>query len=165
MDDVKLFTDGSADPNSNIGYGAYLIVAQAGLSLDTLRCRVKLRRFEHTSSTKLEMQTLLWALSDAKAQGRRVRVYTDSQNIIGLLRRRDRLEKKGYLSNKQNLICHHALYREFYRRVDLVDCEFIKVAGHKTSHQQDETDRCFSLVDRASRKALRKEISRTPLHR
>ncbi len=24
MDDLKLFTDGSVDPQSNIGYGAYL---------------------------------------------------------------------------------------------------------------------------------------------
>ena len=157
MDDLKLFTDGSVDPQSNIGYGAYLMVADNGLSLDFLRCRVKLRRFEHTSSTKLELQTLLWAMGDAEILGRRIRVYTDSQNIVGLMGRRDRLEKNGFRSKKNDLIRHHALYQEFYRRMDLVDCKFIKVRGHRASHQKDEIDRLFTLVDRASRNALRKE--------
>ncbi len=84
MDELKLFTDGSVDTQSDIGYGAYLVVSEHGLSLDTLRTRVKVRRFENTSSTKLELQTLLWALSDIHTLGSRVIVYTDSQNIMGL---------------------------------------------------------------------------------
>ncbi len=157
MYDLKLFIDGSVDPKSNIGYGAYLMVAKNGLSLESLGRRVKLRRFEPTSSTKLELQTLLWAMADAKTQGRRVSVYTDSQNIIGLLGRRDRLEKNGYQSKKKDRISNYELYQEFYRRMDLMDCEFIKVSGHKVSNQKDEIDRLFTLVDRASRNALRKE--------
>lgn len=157
MDDLKIFTDGSVDPHSNIGYGAYLMVADNGLSLDSLGRRVKLRRFEHTSSTKLELQTLLWAMADAKTLGRRVVVYTDSQNIIGLLGRRDRLEQNEYHSKKKKRIRNYELYQEFYRRIDRMDCEFIKVRGHKVSNQKDEIDRLFTLVDRASRNALRKE--------
>jgi ribonuclease HI len=84
MDDLMLLTDGSVNTQSHIGYGAYLSIAEHGLSLDALRTRVKVKRFEHTSSTKLELQTLLWALSDIQAQGEKVIVYTDSQNIIGL---------------------------------------------------------------------------------
>ena len=78
-----LFTDGSVNTHSNIGYGAYLAVPEGGLSVDVLRTRVKVKKFEHTSSTKLELQTLLWALSDIQALGSRVIVYTDSQNIMG----------------------------------------------------------------------------------
>jgi hypothetical protein len=62
MDELMLLTDGSVNIQSKIGYGAYLAVSERGLSLDSLRTRVKVRRFEHTSSTKLELQTLLWAL-------------------------------------------------------------------------------------------------------
>ena len=75
MDELILLTDGSVNYQSNIGYGAYLAVPERGLSLDSLRARVKVRRFEHTSSTKLELQTLLWALSDIQALGRKVIVY------------------------------------------------------------------------------------------
>ena len=84
MDALMLFVDGSVNPQSNIGYGAYLAVSDRGLGLDALRTLVKVRRFEHTSSTKLELQTLLWALGDIHATGRKVMVYTDSQNILGL---------------------------------------------------------------------------------
>ncbi len=150
-----LFTDGSVNTHSNIGYGAYLAVPEGGLSWDSLRTSVKVRRFEHTSSTKLEFQTLLWALSDIQALGSRVIVYTDSQNIMGLQGRRDRFEQNDYRSKKNIRLNNYELYQEFYRMTDQLDCEFVKVRGHKVSNQKDDIDRLFTLVDRASRNALR----------
>ena len=41
MGELKLFTDGSVAAQSNIGYGAYLVVSEHGLSLDTLRSLMK----------------------------------------------------------------------------------------------------------------------------
>jgi ribonuclease HI len=155
MDELMIFTDGSVNPHSNIGYGAYLAVSERGLSLDSLRPRVKVRRFEHTSSTKLELQTLLWALSDIQASGSRVIVYTDSQNIMGLQGRRDRFEQNDYRSKKNKRLNNYELYQEFYKMTDRLDCEFVKVRGHQVSNQKDDIDRLFTLVDRASRNALR----------
>ncbi len=155
MDELMLFTDGSVNTHSNIGYGAYLAVPKGGLSLDSLRTGVKVRRFEHTSSTKLELQTLLWALSDIKALGSKVIVYTDSQNIMSLQGRRDRFEQNDYRSKKNKLLNNYELYQEFYRMTDQLDCEFVKVRGHQVSNQKDDIDRLFTLVDRASRNALR----------
>ena len=152
-----IFTDGSVNAHSNIGYGAYLAVSERGLSLDSLKPRVKVRRFEHTSSTKLELQTLLWALSDIQALGSRVIVYTDSQNIMGLQGRRDRFEQNDYRSKKNKRLNNYKLYQEFYRLTDQLDCEFVKVRGHKVSNQKDDIDRLFTLVDRASRNALRED--------
>jgi ribonuclease HI len=157
MDELMLFTDGSLDTQSKIGYGAYLAVSERESSLDALRARVKVRRFEHTSSTKLELQTLLWALSEIQVLGRKVIVYTDSQNILGLQGRRDRLEQNDYRSKKNRRINNYELYQEFYRMTDQLDCEFAKVRGHRVSTQKDDIDRLFTLVDRASRHALRRE--------
>ena len=155
MDELMLFTDGSVNTHSNIGYGAYLAVPEGGLSLDSLRTSVKVRRFEHTSSTKLELQTLLWALSDIQALGSKVIVYTDSQNIMGLQGRRDRFEQNDYRSKKNKRLNNYELYQEFYRMTDQLDCELVKVRGHQVSNQKDDIDRLFTLVDRASRNALR----------
>ncbi|WP_299981285.1 ribonuclease HI [Desulfobacula sp.] len=155
MADLILFTDGSVNPQSNIGYGAYLTVLEEGLSLDSLKKSVKVKRFEQTSSTKLELQTLLWALSNIQPLGCRVMVYTDSQNIIGLQGRRDRFEQNDYRTKKNKRIKNYKLYQEFYKMTDQLDCEFVKVRGHKVSNQKDEIDRLFTLVDRASRNALR----------
>ena len=159
MDELILLTDGSVNTQSNIGYGAYLVVSERGsergLPLDTLRACVKVRRFEHTSSTKLELQTLLWALSDIQALGRKVIVYTDSQNIMGLAGRRDRFEQNDYRSKKNKRLNNYELYQEFYRMTDQLDCELVKVRGHQVSNQKDDIDRLFTLVDRAARNALR----------
>jgi ribonuclease HI len=154
MDELILLTDGSVNAQSKIGCGAYLAVSERGLSLDSLRTCVKVRRFEHTSSTKLELQTLLWALSDIQALGRRVIVYTDSQNIMGLQGRRDRFEQNNYRSKRNKRFNNYDLYQEFYKMIDLLDCELVKVRGHQASNHKDDIDKLFTLVDRASRNAL-----------
>jgi len=150
-----LLTDGSVNTQSNIGYGAYLAMDERGLSLDSLMECVKVKRFEHTSSTKLELQTLLWALKDIQTLERKVIVYTDSQNIMGLPGRRERFEKNSYRSKKGRRLNNYNLYQEFFRMTDQLNCKFIKVRGHQVSHQKDDIDRLFTLVDRASRNALR----------
>ncbi|MCR9289593.1 MAG: ribonuclease H [Bacteroidetes bacterium] len=157
MDELMLLTDGSVNTKSNIGYGAYLAVFEGGLSLDSLRPRVKVKRFEHTSSTKLELQTLLWALSDIQTLGRKIIVFTDSQNIIGLQGRRASLEQNDYRSKNNKRLNNYDLYQEFYRIIDHLDCELVKVRGHQVSNQKGDIDRLFTLVDRASRNALRED--------
>ena len=157
MNVLMLFTDGSVNTKSNVGYGAYLAVSELGISLDLLRTQVIVKRFEHTTSTKLELQTLLWALSNVHAFGDKVIVYTDSQNILGLQARRARLEHCDYCSNKNRRLKYYELYQKFYRMIDHLNSEFVKVSGHLVSNQKDDIDKIFSLVDRASRNALRKE--------
>ena len=155
MKPLMLFIDGSVNTQSNIGFGAYLAVPEQSHSLNSLRTQVRLRRFEHTSSTKLELQTLLWALGDIQAMASRVMVYTDSQNLMGLKGRRAWFEQNDYRSKKNKPLNNYELYQEFYRMADQLDFEFVKVPGHRVSHQKDEIDRLFTLVDRASRKAMR----------
>ena len=158
MPELLLFTDGSVNTKSNIGYGAYLIVSDSDLSLDELRTQVKVQRFEQTSSTKLELQALLWALKDIQTSGCKVIIYTDSQNIIGLPQRRERLEQNDYRSNKGNRLNNFELYQEFYQLIDQLDCQLMKVHGHQPAKQKNAIDLLFTLVDRASRKALREDI-------
>jgi len=155
MDTLNLFTDGSADALSNVGYGAYLAVCEYELPISFLKRRVNVRRFEQTSSTRLELQTLLWALNDVQAFPGRVVVFTDSQNIFGLPARRERLKKMNYWSKKGERLKNYELYREFYRKTDQLDCHFVKVPGHQVSNRKDRMQKLFTLVDRAARNALR----------
>lgn len=152
MSPLLLFTDGSVNAQTHIGYGAYVMVENK----DDISPLVKVKKFEDTSSTKLELQTLLWALEEVRALGRSIIVYTDSQNIIGLPKRRERFEKNGFLTAKKTLIGNYLLYKAFYKMMDELECSLVKVKGHKLSSEKDEIDRLFTLVDRASREALRK---------
>ena len=157
MQDLILLSDCSVHAQSKLGYGAYLAVPETELSLEELISHVRVKRFTQTSSTKLELQSLLWALSDIQVSGRKVMIYTDSQNIINLPGRREQLERRAYHSSKNRLLNNHELYQEFYRLTDLLDYELVKVHGHLASKQKDGIDRLFTLVDRASRQALRAE--------
>lgn len=155
MKEISLFTDGSVNTKSKIGYGAYLVISDENISLNELKRNVKVKRFDDTSSTKLELQTLLWALNEIKDTNCKVNIYTDSQNIIGLSGRRERLESNNYLSAKNKLISNFSLYQEFYRITDSLNCKLIKVQGHLRSSQKDYIQEVFTIVDRASRNATR----------
>ncbi len=155
MEKLLLFTDGSVNTQTKVGFGAYLTVTAQETDMDSLI--VKVKRFEHTSSTKLELQTLLWTLNEIKTFDNKIIVYTDSQNIVGLLGRRDKLEKSNYHSKKNKLLNNYKLYQEFYKLTDQLNCEFHKVRGHLKSHKKGDIDKLFTLVDKASRKALRED--------
>ncbi|MCF6254798.1 MAG: ribonuclease H [Gammaproteobacteria bacterium] len=162
MPNLLVFTDGSVDTKLKVGYGAYLLISDLNASIDSLKDTVKVKRFEQTSSTKLELQTLLWSLSEtiALANGSEITltVYTDSQNIIGLPGRRARLEQSNYFSSKNKRLNNYELYQEFYRITSIQKCELVKVVGHQPSSKKDKIDRLFGLVDQASRRALRKDF-------
>lgn len=154
-----LFTDGSIDAKTRIGFGAYLAVNGMGASLADLKSKVKLKKFENTSSTTLELQTLLWTMDDAfllpTEKTMTIVVYSDSQNIVGLLARRSGLEERDYFASNGNRLNNAELYRQFFKAIDQCNCQIIKVDGHKPRQGKNDIDRIFSLVDKASRFALR----------
>lgn len=150
---MLLFTDGSVHPPSKTGYGACLIAETAGVPAAGRQHEVLVKRFENTSSTRLEIETLLWALSLIKPC--RITIYSDSQNLIGLPGRRTRLEQQHFCSADGQPLHNAALYREFFRITDRFDCTFIKIKGHRRSREKSGLDQLFTLVDRAARQALR----------
>lgn len=158
MDTILLFTDGSVDTQSGVGCGAYLALAENELDGQELQNQVKIRRFENTSSVRLELETLLWALNETADKFNRMIIYTDSQNIVGLPVRREKLEKNSFCSKKGQLLKQHDLYRQFFKLIDELDCEFVKVTGHQPTRKKDKIHRLFTFVDKASRKALRNTL-------
>jgi len=154
-DKLLLFTDGSVNTQRKVGCGAHLLVNAENESDLSLGDWVKTKQFANTSSTKLELQTLLWALGKIRETSRKVIVYTDSQNIVGLASRRTTLEQNDYHSANNRVLNHHELYRTFFEITDLLDCDFVKVEGHMPGRDKGYYDQLFSLVDRAARKALR----------
>ena len=160
MKKIKLFTDSSVNPQEKVGYSAFLLIEDENISFEEMKKHIKLKRFEDTSSTKLELQTFLWALSEIKIDvNTLIEVYTDCQNIIGLENRRNKLEKNDYISGKGKLMNNHDLYKRFYEFVDKKNLVFIKVKGHKKNSLKDEIDNIFNLVDKASRNALREDLA------
>lgn len=150
-----LFTDASVDPKSGIGYGAYLFLGEYELQAPLAKLKIKTKRFENTTSSKLELEALLWALGLIPKADYKLIVYTDCQNIITLKSREAGLKQSNYLTKNSTLIKNHELYKRFYEMIDLFDYDIIKLKGHKKPQDKDIADNFFTLVDRASREALR----------
>jgi ribonuclease HI len=159
MFDLMLFTDGSVNTKTHIGFGAYLAVNDLALSLVDLKTKVKTKQFQNTSSTKLELQTLLWAMGDALLLGTektmRIAIYSDSQNIVSLPARRGALERCEYHASNGNQLNNAELYQQFFKKMDQCNCLIVKMDGHKPQHIKNDMERVFALVDKASRFALR----------
>ena len=155
MADYILLTDGSVHTQTKTGYGASLLIRadEVSLSLETLRTRIKVHAFTETSSTKLELQTLLWALSEIPESLEHLTIYTDSQNIINLAERRARFEAHDYHSKRGLPLRNTELYQAYFRSTDTLDFELVKVKGHQATRKRTQIDQLFALVDKASRKA------------
>ncbi|MFA5453853.1 MAG: RNase H family protein [Sulfurimonas sp.] len=154
-----LFTDASVDPQTKIGYGAYLLIPEFSLEAPISKHKksIKTKKFKDTTSSKLELETLLWALGKIPTKKCKIIVYTDCQNIISLKAREERIVKNNYMTRKNTLIGNHELYKKFYNITDRYECDFIKVKGHKKTEDKDMVDTFFTLVDKASREALREK--------
>lgn len=168
MNRFALFTDVSLNPRLKFAVGGYLIVPASFLSVTAksiekseITKRLVLRRFEGSSSASLELETALWALENYQntlksSSSGKLLVYTDSQCVAGLLKRRAGLEANRFLSSKTNLLLKNAsLYRTFYEIHDELGFEVTKVKGHTRSCSRDTVDCIFSLIDREARKALK----------
>jgi ribonuclease HI len=118
--------------------------------------------FTGTSSTKIELQTLLWALQIIPEACIPLTVYTDSQNIVSLIDRRAGFETQNYYSKKGFPLRNAVIYRAFFQMLDERDFRLVKVKGHKPVVQRDRIDHLFNLVDKASRAACKQLEASAP---
>jgi ribonuclease HI len=168
LERFALFTDVSMNPQQRLGVGACLLLPQRSLDVplheldpEQLSGQLFYRRFTDTSSTRLEMQTVLWGLEIYRAQVPEpergaLHLYTDSQSVTGLPGRRTRLDGSAFLSGRTGKpLANASLYGEFYSASDELGFEIVKVKGHSRTSSHDNIQRIFSIVDRGARRALK----------
>ncbi len=152
----SLFTDASVHTQSGTGVGAYLWLTDLTGSLAAIAPQIKTRQFSHTSSSQCELQTLLWALEILTPTLQQpFTLYTDCQNIVGLMARRKNLEQKNFCNARQQPLKHANLYQQFYAYSDALNMHILKISGHKKSAEKNAVDKIFALVDQAARRACR----------
>ncbi|MGR3219015.1 MAG: GIY-YIG nuclease family protein [Candidatus Anammoxibacter sp.] len=172
MDNYFLFTDASLNPELKVGVGGYLIVPESLIKTPPNRIKTSeldkipvLRRFKNTSSTKLEVQTVLWALEEycigsTISGSAKLHIYTDSRCVACLLIRRGRLESNNFHSKGGNRLLKNAsLYRKYYELHDRLKFEVTKVSGHTRSHSRNTVQRIFAFIDQKTRKSLKQWIT------
>lgn len=172
MNRFALFTDVSLNPRRGLGVGACLLVpasfldtAPDAIDKAEISARLRFRRFAETSSTQLEVQTVLWAVEMYRAEigglsAGRLQVYSDSQCVVGLQGRRAGLEAEDYVAKGSGrLLANASLYRAFFAAHDALRFELNKVAGHSRANSHGSVERIFSYVDKDVRRALKQWMS------
>jgi len=168
MNNYSLFTDVSSNPGLKVGVGAYLMVPESFIKTRPKQIKVSeleemlvLKRFEDTSSTKLEVETVLWALEEYcidpdNSVARKLHIYSDSQCVVGLLTRRARLESCGFQSKGgTRLLKNASLYGKYYELYDRLKFDVTKVEGHTRSRSRNSVQHIFSFIDQKVRKSLK----------
>lgn len=171
MQTLLLFTDGSVDPARGLGVGVALGVPESWLDRDPrsfdagqIASRCAFRRFEATSSTQLEIDCAIWALTEQAPASTDLVLLTDSQCVAGLLGRRARLENTGFVSGRSGGELRHAeRFREFFHLHDRRPFRIMKLAGHTDFRYQNAAHRIFHFVDREARRQLKRWLRERPL--
>lgn len=168
-----LFSDASYDPKSGSGIGGILILSSlqmenfaSGSARADFDLPILMREAHETTSSRLEMETVLWVLREFKHQhpsclllaGRTAcHLYTDCQTAVQLPQRRAKLEANHYGSKRSGQLLGMAdLYREFFNLYDEIQPHMTWIKGHKRSLDKSSLDDLFSTLDQKVRRELRK---------
>ncbi len=129
---------------------------------------VKTRIIKNTTNTRLELQTLLWALESVKLDNEHtpsgemgsITIYTDCCAAVNLLRRRKKLNSVNYLSKRKGTTLVNAdIYKGIFTLYDELSPELVWIKGHTPEKDRAGIQRIFAEVDRSVRNLLRSYIA------
>lgn len=171
MVNYTLFSDVSVNPQLKIGIGAYCllpysiqILEEKGIeNLDDVYSQIKIRVFENTSSTKAEIETILWAISEIENMldsSFQLTICTDSQGITSLMSRKNKLVNSNFSNSKSETLRNAQLYDKFYRLQEKIKFDIYKIKGHSPKSKKDNLQIIFTVIDRRTRKELRNYIGK-----
>lgn len=110
---------------------------------------------QHTMELKAVIQSLIYIQSTYQNVSG-VEIYTDSDYVLGLLRRRERLENNSYQTKKGKEIKNRKLIIQFYDCLDRFEFKMTRVEGHAKKGHSIITD-YHREVDKLSRKLVRQQ--------
>ncbi len=125
---VQIFTDGSCHTQRCIGAWAAIVIYGDG--------KQTLGAVEHdTTHQRMELLAVIEALSYTKLQWpdiEQVDLVSDSQYVIGLVRRQAQLEAKDFVTKAGKSLNNADLLKLFYETIKPFKIKFIKIKAHQT---------------------------------
>ncbi len=151
---IQVYADASYSPSYKKAVAGYLII---GADFDSV---VETKVLDEVTNIRAELVGVLWALESISSEYA-IHLYTDCKAVYDLPGRRRKLEAGGFVSLRTGRpLANGELYRRFLQVYDERQPEISWVAGHKPSHERNDEDAHFRLVDKTVRKVLRQQIKR-----
>ena len=147
---ITIFTDGSCHTQLKTGGWACIIF------IDTEKLILEGSEAD-TTHQRMELTAVLESLHYLEKQGHLnvpIKIYSDSQYVVDLLKRKERLALSGYRTKKLRAIRNADLVQKLVRFMSLPDITFHKLKSHlKTPDVESILNR---EVDLLARRMMRK---------
>jgi len=148
---IRVYTDGSCHPQSGSGGWAAIVLAD-GEKIELTGTG------SGTNHQRMELMAALEAirhLQRNKFCHRKILLYTDSQYLVGLSRRQERLVLREFSTRKNKPVRNTDLILPLLEYLDTLSLELIKVSAHEKASDSENFNR---TVDKTARKIVRREV-------
>jgi len=152
MHKIITYTDGSCHTQLKIGTWASIIIYGDK--------KVKLTGMEqNTTHNRMEIKACIESIRyiiEKVPSFEEINIYTDSQYVVGLLGRKNKLKTANFLTKKGTSIQNPDLVQEFIVLLEKHPIKLLKVKAHQ---KKDEIENLNIEVDKMVRRLLREAVS------
>lgn len=151
MQNITIYTDGSCHTQHKIGGWASIILVDGK--------EILLKDFElNTTHNRMELLSVIKAfefIEKEKIKFNKIILKSDSQYVINIRERKEKLTKNNFITKKGNEIQNKDLLIRLIKYIEKLPIEFIKVKAHQKKTSERNINR---EVDKISRKIVRDKV-------
>lgn len=164
---IFAYTDASFNSSLSLAVSGYLFFdnEDSNANCDYTVANIQTHTFKVSNNIRAEIMGVNYFLKkinseinlkDIDPKNLEINLYSDCQTLTNLLRRRDKLLAKNFISDKKKTELANAdLYKEFYTIYDLLKPKINWIKGHSKSKDQSIEQKNFEIIDQKVRKELR----------
>lgn len=150
---IQIFTDGSCHTQQRVGgWAAIIFLEEEIVELKGVK--------EDTTHNAMEILAVLKALEFLdKKQNKpisKIEVVSDSQYVVRILDRKEKLKANNFLTKKGNPIRNIELVKKLIVRIETLPLIFTKIKAHQKATDKINYNR---VVDKLAREQVRKNCS------
>ncbi len=162
-----IYTDASFNLTKGLAVSGFLFfeTESAHNKSEYLSSNIETLQFNTTNNIRAELIGALHCLQKINNEVSRsnidikyieINLYSDCQTLTNLLKRRENLIKKNFISDqKKTELANADLYKEFYKIYDVLKPNIYWVKGHSKAENQNIFQKNFQIIDQIVRKELR----------
>lgn len=145
---IEIYTDGSCNHDYKIGGWASILI------FDNNEVLLKGKEL-NTTHNRMELLSVIKAIQylyENNLEQRKIIVVSDSQYLVGLIGRKEKLKAAGFITKQGKSIQNSDLVKTIIHYIDILNVDFVKIKAHqrKTDIRNINRD-----VDKISRKIVR----------
>jgi len=149
---IQIFTDGSCHTQRKIGGWAAIILIENE--------KIQLKGYElETTHNAMELLAVLKGLDFLEKKNivlTKIEVISDSQYVVGILNRKEKLKRANFLTKKNISIRNVDLVKRLIEKIETLPIVFTKIKAHQKKTQEINYNR---VVDKLARVEVRNRVT------